>query len=201
MKNLVEIRNLSFRYKYKTILQNINLDIQEDSKIVIHGNNGRGKSTFLSLLAGLKDDCKESIKTRPNLKIAYLFQDSNDQFIAPSVIEDVAFSLLVDGIDPKNAERLSSDMLERLKISHLKNNSIYYLSGGEKRLVAIAGILVRDADLYLLDEPFKELDEEKTNLVLEILNEKKAFILITHEKKELLQNVVFFDLDMLEKDI
>lgn len=182
----MEVRNLSFSYGEQALFEDINLQISPASKIVIYGANGSGKSTFLSLLAGLDLPNSGKIIKPENLKISYLFQNSFDQFIAPTVIEDVAFSLLAQGFEPKSAQEKAMDILEKFEISHLAHRSIYYLSGGEKRLTAIAGALIRDADIYLLDEPFNEIDEVKSALVLENLNAKnKPFVLITHSKKEI----------------
>ena len=128
-----------------------------------------------------------------NLKIAYLFQNSDDQFIAPNVIEDVAFSPLVEGFKQEKAYEAALDILSKFEISHLANRSIYNLSGGEKRLAAIAGTLIRDADIYLLDEPFNELDDKKSELVLKNLNEKnRAFVIITHQKTEMFDDDAVF---------
>ncbi|WP_169973319.1 MULTISPECIES: ABC transporter ATP-binding protein [unclassified Campylobacter] len=186
MENIIEVRNLSFGFDGKTIFENINLDIKKNSKILIYGANGVGKSTFLSILASINSATGGQVIIKENLKISYLFQNSNDQFIAPSVIEDVAFSLLAEGVDAKIAQNNATEILEKFEISHLKDRSIYNLSGGEKRLVAIAGALVRDADIYLFDEPFNELDSYKSELVLKNLNEKnRAFVIITHHKRDI----------------
>ncbi|QKF92760.1 energy-coupling factor ABC transporter ATP-binding protein [Campylobacter sp. CCUG 57310] len=184
---LVEAKNLSFSYGKSVLFENINLQISSSSRIVIYGANGSGKSTFLSILAGIASPNSGEIIKQDNLQISYLFQNSFDQFVAPTVIEDVAFSLLASGVNPKIAQQRAMDMLEKFEISHLADRSIYYLSGGEKRLVAIAGALIKDADLYLFDEPFNELDDVKSALTLANLNAKnKPFVVITHSKKEIL---------------
>lgn len=185
---LIEVRNLSFSYGEQTLFENINLQISSETRVVIYGANGSGKSTFLALLAGIASPNSGKIIKSSNLKISYLFQNSFDQFVAPTVIEDIAFSLLTEGVDAKTAKDKALSMLEAFGISHLADRSIYYLSGGEKRLVAIAGALVRQADIYLFDEPFNELDEVKSALVLEKLNEaNKPFVIITHSRQDILK--------------
>lgn len=196
MENIIEVQNLSFGFDGKTVFENINLDIKKNSKILIYGANGVGKSSFLAILASINSATGGQVITRENLKISYLFQNSNDQFIAPSVIEDVAFSLLAEGVSPDIAQNNANKILDKFEISHLKDRSIYNLSGGEKRLVAIAGALVRDADIYLLDEPFNELDSHKSELVLKTLKEKnRAFVIITHHKRDI------FDKDTISYEL
>lgn len=196
MENIIEVRNLSFGFDGKTIFENINLDIAKDSKILIYGANGVGKSSFLAILASINSATGGQVIIKENLKISYLFQNSNDQFIASSVIEDVAFSLLAEGVSPDIAQNNANKILDKFEISHLKDRSIYNLSGGEKRLVAIAGALVRDADIYLLDEPFNELDSHKSELVLKTLKEKnRAFVIITHHKRDI------FDKDTISYEL
>ena len=193
MKNIIEVRNLSFGFDGGSIFENVNLNIAQNSKILIYGDNGVGKSSFLSILAGINKAKTGEILMKRNLKIAYLFQNSDDQFIAPSVIEDVAFSPLAEGVKQEKAYEAALDILSKFEISHLANRSIYNLSGGEKRLAAIAGTLIRDADIYLLDEPFNELDDKKSELVLKNLNEKnRAFVIITHQKTEMFDDDAVF---------
>lgn len=189
---------ISYGYDDRLIFEGFSLKIFSGDKLVIYGKNGSGKSTMLSLLAGLDEPKSGIIGKKDYLKIAYLFQDSNAQFIAPSVIEDVAFSLLADGVAPALAEQKAREMLEFFGIAHLANRSIYELSGGEKRIVAIAGVLVRDADVYLLDEPFNELDSVKIELVTSYLLQKNlTFVLITHREVAALQGLAYaFEFDV-----
>lgn len=181
-QSLLSAKNLSHKYGESFVFKNLSLEIKSGDKIAIYGKNGAGKSTFLSILAGIKSAQEGTAKGAAGLRISYLFQDSNEQFIAPSVIEDVAFSLLAQGTPPKKAQDLAAKILDEFEISHLATRSIYTLSGGEKRMVAIAGVFVREADLYLLDEPFNELDEKKTALVLRrLMDPKLTFVMITHK--------------------
>lgn len=181
-QSLLSAKNLSHKYGESFVFKNLSLEIKSGDKIAIYGKNGAGKSTFLSILAGIKSAQEGTAKGAAELRISYLFQDSNEQFIAPSVIEDVAFSLLAQGTPPKKAQDLAAKILDEFEISHLATRSIYTLSGGEKRMVAIAGVFVREADLYLLDEPFNELDEKKTALVLRrLMDPKLTFVMITHK--------------------
>lgn len=187
IENLIEVRNLAFCYDEKIIFSGIDFKISSQEKVMIHGANGSGKSTFLSILAGISQPKSGEIIKKDDLKISYLFQNSFDHFIAPSVLEDVAFSLLAEGMSANEASKQSIKILKEFGIDHLADSSIYYLSGGEKRLVAICGTLVRQADLYLLDEPFNELDEAKTKLLMDkISGMNKSFIIITHSKKDAL---------------
>lgn len=173
---MLKARDLGYSIEGKSVFENLNFELCYGEKKLLVGKNGSGKSSLLAILQGyLKPSCGV-VERDEGLKIGYLFQESNDQFIAPSVLEDVAFSLLARG--ESEAEKKAKEMLERLEISHLANHSIYHLSGGEKRLVAIAGVLVCECDLYLLDEPFNELDSKRCEIVEKMIMEKSGGVLV-----------------------
>lgn len=186
----LNIKNVS----YQTLFSNITFDVGHKQKIAIIGENGCGKSTLLEILAGLKKPTNydnfelfhhhiNSIKDYDlhRNKIGFLFQDSNDQFIAPTVIDDVKFGLLANGIDINVATKKANDILLKLEISHLANKNPFALSGGEKKLAALAGILVCEPELIFLDEPTNNLNQKAQENLAKLLNSiDKSMVIVSH---------------------
>jgi cobalt/nickel transport system ATP-binding protein len=172
------------------------LDISHKEKIAIIGANGCGKTTLLETIIGFcaleKGEIEifhQRIASREDFKnirhmVGYLLQDSDNQFLAPIVEDDVAFSLLAQGMD-KNEARVKTDMILRdLGISHLAKKIVYHLSGGEKKLVALAGVLITEPKLMLLDEPTSGLDFDMQLKLVEILEKiDKSIIIVSHDKE------------------
>lgn len=176
---MIEVRQLAYQIEGKEIFSNLNFEIKKGEKKLLVGKNGSGKSSLLGILQGFLTPSFGEIRKEKNLKTVYLFQESLNQFIAPSVLEDVAFSLIAkEGYSQVQALKKAEEMLEKLEIAHLAQSSIFSLSGGEKRLVAIAGVLVCECDLYLLDEPFNEIDCRRCEIVERMILEKEGGVLL-----------------------
>lgn len=183
---MIEAKDLAYILEGREIFSNLNFKINKGEKKLLLGNNGSGKSSLLGMIQGFILPSQGKILKSKDLKISYLFQDSLDQFIAPTVVEDVAFSLIAkDGFIQEEAYVCAMAILEKLQIAHLAQQSIFSLSGGEKRLVAIAGVLVCECDLYLLDEPFNELDQKRCQIVEEmILKKDGACLVASHQETD-----------------
>jgi len=192
----VVLKKLSFDNGGHTLCQNIDLNITHKEKIAIIGPNGCGKTTLLDIIAGLKQKRNGSlelfhntIETLEDFKpirgsIGYLFQNSDNQFLAPTVLDDVTFSLFSGGLNQEEALLKATNMLSDLGIEHLKQKIVYSLSGGEKKLVALAGVLVCEPKLMLLDEPTNGLDYDMQLRLVEILkNIDKSIIIVSHHKE------------------
>ena len=190
----VKLQNISYK-KEKELLEDISLELGHEEKIVIIGSNGSGKSTLLKIIAGLIKPCTGHLELFHNKidtldsfkkyrqKIAYLPQDVTNYFLCPTVIEDVIFSLRAKGILENEALQKAEVLLEKLEISHLKNRIIFDLSGGEQKIVALAGLLILEPKILLLDEPTNALDEKSEKRIVEILNSiKKSMIIVSHHK-------------------
>ncbi|WP_458699356.1 energy-coupling factor ABC transporter ATP-binding protein [Sulfurospirillum sp. 1307] len=198
----VTLTNLSYGNDEKILCKNINLNVSHKEKIAIIGPNGCGKTTLLDIIAGLKKKSSGSleifhnkINSEKDFKpirdlIGYLFQNSDNQFLAPTVLDDVAFSLLSGGMDEQKALLKATMMLRDFGIEHLKDKIIYNLSGGEKKLVALAGVLVTEPKLMLLDEPTNGLDKNVQLKLVEILKSIDKSIIIVSHHREFIDSIV-----------
>lgn len=186
----------------KSLFEPFSASLESGKRLAILAPNGSGKSTLLHILAGLKecdsgkiwlfdDEMKEAKDyDKYRTKIGFLFQESDQQFICADVLNDVCFSLLAGGLcDEKTAKNRSLAMLERLGISHLANKICLHLSGGQKRLVALAGVLVTEPELLLLDEPTAGLDDKAHDLLVEILQSTSSAMIITSHDKNFIEKI------------
>ena len=189
-KILLKVQNLSYKYPDgHEALKNISFEINSGEKIALVGANGSGKSTLLLILAGAVEQSEGKIFLNDSedsdfrrKKTGLIFQDSDDQILMPSVIEDVAFSPVADGMKLENAHKLAKKILSSLGIEHLAMRVPHKLSGGEKRMVTFAGTLAAEPELLLLDEPTAALDPAARHRVIKFLKETKtAFLLATHD--------------------
>lgn len=191
----VNLRKISYKNDKKELFENIDLNLGHEEKIAIIGTNGSGKSTLLKIIAGLIAPTNgyieifhnkiNNLKEFKNYRndIAYLPQDVSNHFLCPTVIEDVIFSLRTRGISKDEALKKADEILEELQITHLKDRIIFDLSGGEQKIVALAGLLILKPKILLLDEPTNALDEESEKKIVEILNSiKKSMIIVSHHK-------------------
>lgn len=195
----VKLEALQYRYpNAQKGLESICLEIPAMKKTVILGLNGAGKSTlFLSLCGVLKPQSgkywlegklfsfsrKEQIEI--GRTIGYVFQDPEVQLFAPTVYEDVAFGLHNSGYEEEQVRKQTEKYLDFLNISHLKDAAPHELSYGQKKLVAIAGVLVMQPKILMLDEPFAWLDnvqEKNMKAILAQLHQQgMTIILSTHD--------------------
>jgi len=179
----VDIENLGFCYeKDKPILKDLNLHFKEGESIGIIGANGVGKSTLLKLLVGLDLEFDGEIRiveipveknTLPKIRerVGYVFQDSENQLFTSKVYDDVAFAPRNYGFSKEEVKKRTEHALEMVHISHLADKQIYKLSGGEKKLAAIATILSMTPDIILMDEPTNSLDPRNRRELINLLNE------------------------------
>lgn len=188
---LIKINNLSFGYeKGEKVLDGLNFTAHDGESIGIVGANGIGKSTLMKLLVGLYTDYEGELEVaghavnKKNLShvrehVGYVFQDSDSQLFLSTVEDDVAFGPQNYGLSEEEVKRRVEEALEKVHITHLRNKHNYKLSGGEKKLAAIATILAMEPDIIIMDEPSIALDPRNRRNLIGILNEIKALKIIT----------------------
>ena len=188
---LLKIEHLSFSYeKGQQVLADINLMAHDGESIGIIGANGIGKSTLMKLLVGLYlnyDGTLEVAGHQVNKKnlnhirehIGYVFQDSDAQLFLSTVEDDVAFGPRNYGLSEEEVEKRVAEALAKVHIEELRKKQTYKLSGGEKKLSAIATILSMEPDIIIMDEPSIALDPRNRKNLIGILNEINSLKLIT----------------------
>jgi cobalt/nickel transport system ATP-binding protein len=209
---LIEVRNLRYRYEDGTVaLKGVDFRLDPGESVALLGANGSGKTTFAMHLNGLLGaeggDGQGSVAVcgmpveKHNLaairrKIGMVFQDSDSQLFMPTVLEDVAFGPLNLGLDPEAAAERARTALHRVGMDGAAARAPYHLSAGEKRRVAIAGILAMDPEILVLDEPTTFLDPPARRSLAELLqNLPQAKIVVTHDisfARSICTRAVFF---------
>lgn len=194
MTDFLALQGVSVRRGQRLVLDAVDLNLKAGERVALAGANGAGKTTLLRAIVGLETPVSGEIvafgRARRNeddfrdlrQRFGFLFQDSDDQLFAPTVIEDVAFGPLNLGFTPAQAIERARSVLADLDLLALEQRVTHHLSGGEKRLVALAGVLAMDPDVLLLDEPTNALDEAHLNRLTAILSELPvAMILVSHD--------------------
>jgi cobalt/nickel transport system ATP-binding protein len=197
MGALYEFINVRHHYDLeRPSLDNLCFSIKEHTKTAIVGGNGAGKSTILFHLNGLftPDSGRVAFKgqvidkklAKKLVRVAgVVFQDPDDQLISLEVKEDIAFGPIQLGVGKAEADRRAEKYMNLLNIAHLARRNPNELSYGQKKQVAIAGILAMETEVFIIDEPMAFLDPEGKKRILEVLEllaEKgKHLIVTTHD--------------------
>jgi cobalt/nickel transport system ATP-binding protein len=198
MEEIVRISCVKHVYPDTTEVRLCGLDfvVRKGERVVILGPNGSGKTTLLFHILGLLSPDEGSVRVfghNPSTeydkireKIGVVLQNVEEQIIAPTVEDDVSFSPRNYGYPEHGIEHLVDEALRELGIGHIKKRVCHYLSGGEKRKVALAGALVLKPELLVLDEPFEGLDPRSRRELAGLLNGLNnkwgmAIIMSTHD--------------------
>src|SRR4051812_4937378 len=204
-----DVRNITYRYNGDvTALDGISLAIEGGKRVAILGANGSGKSTLLRILDGLyfPDSGGVSVFGEPlteerledeafafgfRRRVAFVFQNPDVQLFNPTVFDEVAFGPLQLRWPKDQVRKRVAETLDMLEIAHLKDRSPHRLSGGEKKRVALASVLILDPEVLLMDEPTAALDPKSQSMVVDFLvawsGGAKTVVTATH------------DLDMVEE--
>jgi biotin transport system ATP-binding protein len=192
---ILEFREVHYRYPGgAAALRGVDLTISEGAYLVLAGPNGAGKSALAKCANGILRPQRGSVllhdaDVQTNLqetrrRIAVMFQSADHQFVAATVEKDVAFGPENRGADPAEVADAVESALTALEITHLRRQDPLLLSGGEKRRVALAGLLALEPEIIFLDEPFASLDYGGVRSVLAALRtlHKRgiAIVAITH---------------------
>jgi cobalt/nickel transport system ATP-binding protein len=194
------VKNISHCYD-KTILalDDISFSVERDEYVCIAGANGSGKSTLLQIIAScVKPSCGEIIIKNENGaggNAGIVFQEPDNQLFMPTVWEDVAFSIMKKSMRPDEAKARALAALKSVDAEELSERPPYTLSGGEKQRAALAGVLIMESEILLLDEPTAALDPRaRKNLIGLLKNLRCTKIIASHDldmAQELAERVIF----------
>lgn len=222
---MIEFREVTYKYKNKTALHKVSLNIKEGESIALIGPNGSGKSTFLKLINGIVNPSEGSYffqgeeisekKLNDNKfsklfhkQIGFVFQNSDTQLFCSTVYEEIAFGPRQMGLSENEVNIRVKDCLKLLEIDKIKHEAPYNLSGGEKKRVAIACVLSMNPDVLTFDEPMNGIDPRGKRFLRELMiklnNAGKTIICSTHDfeyvKGVFKRTLVFSEDNKLIKD-
>ena len=193
---LIELKDITYTYPGAShpVFQDFNFQLLPGNHLGLIGPNGCGKTTMLHLIMGLlrpqagsivifgEEVKKEQDFVKVRQQVGLLFQNPDDQLFCPTVLEDVAFGPLNQGKPPAEAVHIARETMEQLGLAGFEDRVTYKLSGGEKKLVALATILAMQPRLLLLDEPTTGLDEATRHRLIHILQDLDiAYMIVSHE--------------------
>ncbi|TFG17157.1 MAG: ABC transporter ATP-binding protein [Promethearchaeota archaeon] len=206
--SLIKFNNFSFRYKgnEEYALNNINLEINENSFILLLGETGSGKTSLIRCLNGLipqfyagyykgsVEIAGKSTITTPisdlSTVVGIVFQNPENQLVAMNVEHEIAFGMENLGISPREIEKRIKEVIKLTEIEHLLERAPFEISGGEKQRVAIASVLVLEPLLLILDEPTANLDPFFAKKIITMLKKiqetKKISVIISEHRMDLL---------------
>ena len=182
---MVRLEHVSFGYSNNDpILNDISFCIEDGAFFGICGRSGSGKTTLAKLICGLLKPSSGTVEVSEQPGMVMQFPER--QLFAKTVLEDVMYGPLNRGKSKDEAMKIAEETLRRLNLEEeVFEKSPFSISGGEKRLVAIAGILAMESDILVLDEPTAGLDSEGTEALVSMLrelnSEGKTIILISHD--------------------
>jgi cobalt/nickel transport system ATP-binding protein len=208
MSRVIEVHGLRYRYPDGSqALDGIDFHLDAGECVALLGANGSGKTTFVLHLNGLLEGegtvevcgrrvAKETL-AEVRRKVGLVFQESDEQLFMPTVIEDVAFGPLNLGLTPLEALNRADTALRRVGMDGALNKAPYHLSAGEKKRVAIAGVLAMEPEILIFDEPTTYLDPPAQSELVRLLRDlPQAKLLVTHDAgfaRALAARAVFFD--------
>lgn len=210
MAIIFQVQDVSFEYDHIPALRGLSLDVAEGEAIVLVGANGSGKSTLLRLLDGLCFPSKGTVSfcgerliadllERDGFalsfrrRVALVFQNPDVQLFNPTVFDEVAFGPLQLRLAKEQVTAKVEETLELMGIAHLRDRAPYRLSGGEKKRVALASVIVLEPDVLLLDEPTSTLDPRSQSQLIDLIQSwrsrsAKTIVAATHQL-ELLEDI------------
>lgn len=182
MEPIIRVNNIKYIYPDKTqvYFNNLDLTVHQGERVALLGANGAGKTTLLLLILGILSPMDGEInvfgyKPHKNFNkirkhIGALFQNVDEQIIGPTVFDDIAFALRNQNIPEKEVKNEVLALANKLRIDNLLNKIPHYLSGGQKKKVALAGAIITKPKILILDEPFNSLDSKSKWDMISILN-------------------------------
>ena len=212
---MIELKNVSFSYeKDRPVIRDLSFRIADGESVGLIGANGAGKSTVMKLILGLCSGQGQVLidgeeLTKENLyrirgKLGFVLQNSDNQMFMPTVYEDMIFGPLNYGATREEADRRVDAVLDRLGLQDLKHRHNHRISGGEKRMAAIATILAMEPEAVLMDEPSSALDPCNRRRVINIIRELPQTKLITSHDLDMIldtcERVILLDSGQIVAD-
>ena len=191
---MIEFQHVTFSYDgERTALEDLSFAIDDGEAVGLIGANGAGKSTLMKLLLGLLPcqsgtiladglpPVKENLK-EIRRKLGYVLQNSDNQMFMPTVYEDMMFGPLNYMLSREQAEARVDEILRQLNLEELKHRHNHRISGGEKRMAAIATVLAMDPEIILMDEPTSALDPCNRRTVINVIrNLPQTRLIASHD--------------------
>ena len=192
---IIELKDVSYAFpNHDNALNKLTFRLHRGEKIGLFGPNGAGKTTMLHILMGLLTPAKGTVKLfgtsmtdsktfdKARLRIGFLFQHSDDQLFCPTVLDDVAFGPLNQGLSKDQAAARAREALSIVGLSEFDDRIPHRMSGGEKKLVALATILAMRPEVLVLDEPTTGLSPEAKDRLITILQGlDMARLVVSHD--------------------
>ena len=187
---MIEFQNVSFSYeKGRPVLRDMSFRIERGEAVGLIGANGAGKSTVMKLLLGLLQgegrvlvdgtEVKRETLGEIRRKLGFVLQNSDNQMFMPTVYEDMVFAPLNYGLSREEADARVDAVLSGLHLEELRHRYNHKISGGEKRMAAIATILAMEPEAILMDEPTTALDPYNRRIVINTIRQLDQTKLIT----------------------
>lgn len=212
---MLDVRDLRVRYHDGTeALRGVSLAVARGERAALVGPNGSGKTTLLLAvmngvpftgqvaIGGLELSRRTAHAARG--RCGMTFQDAEDQLFMPTLLDDVAFGPLNQGLDARKAEGQARAAIAAVGLAGLERRSAHHLSGGQKRLASLATILSMQVELLLLDEPGTSLDFRSRRRLIELLaSRREAMLLATHDLdmiRQLCARVIVLDQGVVAAD-
>ena len=199
MENIVEFNNIEYSYPDGTkAINGIDLEIKKGEILALMGENGSGKSTIYKLLTGIIKPLKGNIfvkgsKLEYNKKGLYnlrknvgiIFQQSDDQLFSADVRQDISFGLVNLGLDEIKVKEKVDEIIDVFNMKSFEKKPVQFLSGGQKKRVAVSDVVVMEPEIILFDEPYAGMDPKNANILDEIIkklaDKGKTLIISTHD--------------------
>lgn len=190
---MIKFDRVSFAYPGgNKVLDNLSFVVEEGERVGLIGANGAGKSTLMKAALGLIQtegtivvndlEMKKENLTEIRKVLGYVLQNSDNQMFMPTVLEDMIFGPINYGKSREEAEKIADAILQRLNVERIRDKHNHKISGGEKRMAAIATILAMEPKFMLMDEPSAALDPHNRRMLINVLNDIPVTkIIATHD--------------------
>ncbi|MER7441888.1 energy-coupling factor ABC transporter ATP-binding protein [Micromonospora avicenniae] len=194
MNSEIHFENVSVEFSGREVLRDLSLDLDE-RRIAVIGSNGSGKSTFARMLNGLVTPTRGEVRVHGvdparqpkeiRRRVGFVFSNPDAQIIMPTVAEDVAFSLRGRGLTRTEVQERVTAALDRFGLGEHADAPAQTLSGGQKQLLALCAVLIREPGLVVADEPTAYLDASNSRRIARFLLDEmpQQLVLVTHDPR------------------